>query len=119
MFHNIKSIWHEKKDKTLSYVMEKTAGYYLKEYGQMVKFNVDSQSKTIHLNLLLKGEVENLNVDIKSYELLEENEKVFIKFNDIETSREWINTVIEYFVKDKSDRVEVPKEYLKLLNMVL
>jgi len=68
---------------------------------------------------MLKGEVEPLKVELKDYTIVEKDGQELFEFTEVETSREWINILIETFVKDKSNKIEIPQEYAKLIKMVL
>lgn len=118
MFNKIKKSVRELKDNALSLAITKTCNYYIKEFGEMLKFDLDSQNKKIYLDLMLKGEQESLKVEIKDYEIIVDNDKAYITFKSVVTSREWINTVVETFLKDNK-KVEIPKQYVKLLGVVI
>ena len=119
MFGRLKSLYNNTKDKSISFVVEKTANYYIKDYGKMLNFKLDSENKKVFLEIMLKGEAESLKVEIKDYLIIEKEGKEFLKFTEIDTSREWINVILETFVKDKFNEIEIPKEYSKLLKMVV
>ena len=89
----------------------------VKEYGKMLKLNLDSNSKTIELELMLDGEKEPLHVKVNNYELKEENGSYFLIANDIVTSRAWINTVSEQYLN--GHKLEIPQEYAKLFKVVV
>jgi hypothetical protein len=81
----------------------------------MLKFDLDTKSKRIHLELMLDGEHEPLKVDIGRYELSDDGEEV--KFHDIVTSRAWITKMAQGYLDGKP--FEIPKEYAKFLKMVV
>ena len=83
----------------------------------MLNFNVDSKTKSIKIELMLKGEVEKLEVEIKEYKITRESDEVFIEIIELETNREWLNIIIASYVKNK--RIAVPKKYAPLLDIAL
>lgn len=105
------------KDKILSVSLEKTFDLMIKEYGSMLKFKLNSELKTIEFEILLKGEIESLKGIINNYELFTENDKYFIRVKEIKTSREWINIIAEQYIKDK--KFEIPKQYAKMLKIII
>lgn len=106
------------KDKTISFGFRKIINLYLKKIGsEMLSFNIDSHNKKIFLDVMLKGEVESLKVEIKNYKISIENGKSFIECEEIITSREWINAILELYVKN--EKFEIPKEYARLLGIVV
>jgi hypothetical protein len=91
--------------------------YKVKEYGEMIKLNLDSNAKTIELELMLEGEKEPLHVKVNRYELREENGRYYLIAEDIVTSRAWINTVAAQYLHGQ--KFEIPEEYAKLLKVVV
>jgi hypothetical protein len=122
----LKDLWNktknsakELKDSTISTVVQKTCNYYIKEFGEMLNFQLNSQDKSVTLEVMLKGEKEPLKATIKEYEIIEKNDKAYLRFEDIQTSREWINTVLETFVDKDDKKIEIPRQYVKLLGVVI
>jgi len=105
------------KDFTISKLLEIGINYKLKGIGKMLNLNIDSKSKKINLEVMLKGEKESLKITINSFEVLEENGKFFITFENIDTSREWINVVSENFLKNR--KFEVNGKIAKMLNVLI
>ena len=46
-------------------------GSYLEKYGEMLNFSVQPETKTIILEMLLKGEKDPIKITLNGYELLE------------------------------------------------
>ena len=105
------------KDAALSKAAQVALNVYIKEYGKMLKLNLDSQNKSIEMELLLDGEVEPLHVKIDRYELTEEDGVHFLKISGITTSRAWINTLAASHLEGK--RFEIPAEYAKMLKVIV
>jgi len=105
------------KDSALSKGARFAINSYIKEYGKMLKLNLDSENKRMMLEVLLDGEKESLSVDVERYELTEENGKHFLKLYGIRTSRAWINTVADTYLEGKA--FEIPKEYAKILQIIV
>jgi hypothetical protein len=104
------------KDKALSKGLVMAVNHQIKEFGEMLKFNLDSKSKTIELEIMLEGEKESLHVKVNSYKLTEENRKHYLVANDIVTSRAWINSVASQYLSGQ--KFEIPAEYAKMLKLV-
>lgn len=105
------------KDAALSKGVKMAINSQIKEYGEMLKLNLDSQKKSIELEVMLKGEKEHLAVNVQKYEIAQEGEKYFLKIRGVKTSREWINTVASSYLEDKA--FEIPAEYAKMLKVVV
>lgn len=105
------------KDKALSKSLEVAINLKIKEYGKMLKLNLDSQNKTIEFEVMLKGEKEPLKVFVNNYEISEENGKYYLYAKDIKTSREWINIVAENYLK--GEKIELPEKIAKTLQILI
>jgi len=105
------------KDKALSKAVIAAVNLKIKEYGKMLKLNLDSTNKTIELEIMLKGEKEPLKVFVNSYEISEEDGKYFLYAKDIKTSREWINIIAENYLK--GEKIELPEKIAKTLQILI
>jgi hypothetical protein len=105
------------KDKTLSTAAKVAMNTQLKEYGKMLKLNLDSKEKSIELEVMLDGEKEPLTVKVDNYALEEDQGKYFLKIYGVQTSRAWINTIASSYLEGKS--FEIPAEYAKMLKVIV
>lgn len=105
------------KDAALSKVAKIAINNQIKEYGKMLKINLDSKQKSIEVEVMLDGEHEPLSVHVKQYELTEENGKHLLKVHGVSTSRAWIDTVASSYLEGKS--FEIPAEYVKMLKIIV
>ncbi len=83
----------------------------------MINFRLDSEKKVIQVEMMLKGEADTIKFQVGKYEIIEEEEKVFIKVSEIVTNREWMNVAISNFLPE--GKVEVPAKYRKALDIAL
>ena len=105
------------KDKALSKSLEVAINLKIKEYGEMLKLNLNSKEKTIEFEVMLKGEKEPLKVYVNEYVVSEEDGKHYLFAKDIKTSREWINVVAENYLK--GEKVEIPEKIAKTLQILI
>lgn len=105
------------KDAALSKGAKIAINSQIKEYGKMLKLNLDSTQKSIEIEVMLDGEHEALKVHIRNYEMTEENGRHLLKVHGVTTSRAWINTVASSYLEGKA--FEVPEEYAKLLKVIV
>jgi hypothetical protein len=68
---------------------------FLSPYGEARQLSIDSEAKTIHLQLALKGEATPVDIEISEYELSREGERYFVVVKGIRTSREWLTALAE------------------------
>ncbi len=105
------------RDKTLSIAVKVAVNNYIKEYAEMLKFNLDSKSKSIEMEIMLEGERDTLMVNIEKYEITQEAEKYFIKIYNVKTSRKWIDTIASEYLNGRA--FEIPASYAKMLQVVV
>jgi hypothetical protein len=117
MFANLKNVINQGKDRAISAAIVQAFNHKLKEYGEVLEFNLNSKEKTITLEVMLDGEKEPLHVKVNSYEILNEGDKSYIVAKDIVTSRAWINTLASQHLNNQ--KFEIPAEYANILKMVV
>jgi hypothetical protein len=78
----------------------------IKKFGLMTNLQIDSAKRTIHFEILLKGETAPVSGSAQ-YNLKTDGEKKLLEFTAIQTSREWINILIQDFLKTRA--VELPE----------
>ncbi|MEA3491354.1 MAG: hypothetical protein U9R27_05585 [Campylobacterota bacterium] len=88
-----------------------------KEYGEMLKLNLNSEQKSIEIEVMLDGEKEPLAMRVNKYEIIEEDGKYMIRVHGIETSRAWINAVASSYLEGKS--FDISAELAKMLKVVV
>ena len=105
------------KDVALSQGAKVAINNQIKEFGKMLKLDLNSKEKSIAMEVMLEGEVEPLSVTVKKYEMIQEGERHFLTISGVSTSRAWINTLASSYLEGK--RFEIPAEYAKLLKVVV
>lgn len=64
-------------------------------YGTMTTLKLDSQNKSMSLDLELKGEPAPIHIEIPRYTLVEQDGKTYLEMPQILTSREWMNVLLQ------------------------
>ncbi len=105
------------KDAALSKGAKIAINNQIKEYGKMLKLNLDSEKKSIEMEVMLEGEKEPLTVNVQKYEMTQQGDKHFLKIQGVKTSRAWINTVASSYLEGKT--FEIPAEYAKMLKVII
>ena len=106
----------EIKDKALSRCIAFAFNSRLKKFGKIIHLELESQKRSIEMEILLKGEREPLRAEITRYDILKEEGKYFLTIRKIVTSREWINLLAEEYLE--GERIELPEHYGKMLMML-
>ncbi len=104
------------KDFIISKILRLVANYYLNDYGKIVDFKANSERKEIYLNILLKGDIQNIDLFVINYKITTNEHHSSILFDDLNTSKEWLNILINNYVQKD---IEIPKSIGTLLNKIL
>ena len=94
------------KDWALQAGAKHYANERIERYGHMTNLQIDSATRTIHFEILLKGETTPLTGSAK-YQPKFDGEKKLLEFTEIQTSREWLNLLIQDFLKTRT--IELPE----------
>ena len=72
----------------------------LKQYGKMTRLEIDKANRTISADLDLKGDNTVVQIKLSNYRLIEEaGRHPVIEPGTIETSREWLDALLQTLVK--------------------
>jgi hypothetical protein len=112
---SISSIFSQSKDRLIEAAAKPLLNQTIKHYGHMTHLRIDSTNKRIDVELDLKGETSPIQIAVKSYTLTTAGGKTHIELGDIETSREWINALLDDFFKPENRRFPVPGAVRALL----
>ena len=109
------------KDALLSKSIITIINVYIQEYGKLLNFNLNSLDKTIHITILLKGESDPISIDIENYSLLSENNVSHLRFDNISTSRLWMNLLLDNYLDliINNNQIEIPYKIAKILNVMI
>lgn len=113
----MKSILRSIKDRSSSSALRLAANHYLERYGHMKKILIDSERKTITLELDLKGEREPILVVVEEYDLLTEDGSAFLVPLRVTTSREWMTVLAQNLVVGRRLPLpdKLPENVLRLI----
>lgn len=105
------------KDIALSSTGKSLLNRKLDRFGEISHLNLDSTKDEIELEVLLKGELAPLKVILKGYTFTQRDGVHYISIQNIKTSREWLNHVVQDYVHGKE--FKVPKKYVRLIKKIL
>jgi hypothetical protein len=89
----------------------------LKPYGKLAELKINSTSKSLQLELELKGEPQKVSIYVHRYELVEQSGEMEFLVKDISASREWISALAQEFILNKP--FPIPPEIARLIPMIL
>lgn len=61
--------------------------------GSMTQLQIDPATRTIRLQLELKGEASPIRIELREYSLSERDGKTWVRIGQLETSREWLTVL--------------------------
>ena len=112
----LKNIARQSKDKAISLALEKLGQRYAERFGKVMNLRLDSKSREIRLEILLKGETDPIKIHVKNYEISQSGDRHFILAQDIDVSREWMKALADEYIRAKP--FELPAKYMKMLEII-
>jgi hypothetical protein len=114
---SIAEVWGKAKDAGGSLLGGRFLHGKIERYGRMLNLSVDSKLKTIHVEVLLKGEKDPTTIIIHEYTIVNEGDETFIIVKKAASSKEWLDLLIKDFIQDR--KFPVPRKYTNALKIVL
>ena len=105
------------KDMALSKGAKISINKQIQAFGEVTVLTLDTQNKSIELDVMLEGELETLHVSIGRYEITGEVGSKKLSVSQISTSRKWINTLAATYLEGKS--FDLPDEYAKTIEALI
>ena len=87
----------------------------IKDYGDMIEFKLDHNKKNLYAKILLKGEDTPIELNIERYQI--DIDLGYIKILSANTSKEWLDAILNNFIINKP--INVPKDKLLLIEQFL
>lgn len=103
--------------KTLLSILTKRINGLIEDWGEVLKFDIDSTERTLHTEVLLKGEEKPISVSINGYSIEESDGSIFVVVENISTSREWLSVLLNKYSVNKEFRV--PDKYKRWIKLLL
>lgn len=107
------------KDALLSTCIKPFIQTKLKPYGTMTSLNIDSVAKSIDITLDLKGEPAPVEIHVRNYQLVETHGNTSIRIGEIETSREWINRLLQAYLPEEQKTIPLPPAIARAASILL
>ena len=85
----------------------------VKEFGVMTSILIDSKSKSIAIEVELKGEDRPISIKIKEYRFEADGEGTLLRFGDISFSREWMDVIARKFLTNGKLSIPVSPDWLE------
>ncbi len=114
---HIRELARQGKDKAVSKALEVLGDTVVGRYGKLIGIRLDSQARSLELDVLLKGESMPLNIRIDSYEIVSEGGKSYLTCHEVCVSREWMKILADDLLKGR--KIEIPSKYARLLDIII
>lgn len=88
----------------------------LKNYGELIKLDINSGDKKIYIEIMLKGEQELLKININNYEIFHDSTPG-IRINSMQVNREWLNNLAADHILGKE--FPIPGKYSLIIKLLL
>jgi hypothetical protein len=108
---------HRLKDRALSRGIAFLLNTRMERFGRVLRLELDTRSKSIEMELELRGEREPLHLRVERYIIRREGDRYLLVGEGIVTSREWINHLLETHLGEPS--IEIPERYAKMLTAIV
>ena len=89
---------------------------HIKEYGEVIKLNIDNDRSVAELAIDLKGELETLELNVK-YEVERQGSESMIIVNEAHASKQWIDALLSKYAIGR--KIPIHAEFAELLEDVL
>ena len=105
------------KDMALSKGAKIAINKQIEAFGVVTALTLDTQNRSIELDVMLEGELETLHVSVGKYEITGEAGSKRLRVSEISTSRQWINTLATKYLEGKS--FDLPDAYAKTIEALI
>jgi len=96
------------KDQALAWTAMQFLRSKIEKYGQILGLTVDSSTREVRGEFLLRGETEPLYAVLSGYQVTEDGDQVSLTFTSLETSREWLNQLLKDLLP--SNTIKLPSQ---------
>ena len=98
---------------TGNHLLLKLLNSMLKEFGVMTSILIDSKSKSIAIEVELKGEDRPISIKIKEYRVEADGDGSLVRIGKISFSREWMDVIARKYLADAKLRIPVSLDLLE------
>jgi hypothetical protein len=88
----------------------------LKPYGTLTRLKLDTATRSLEAELELKGESQPVRIHVPEYQLIEEDNGVWVVIKSIATSRDWLTSLARDFAVGR--KFQLPESVRSFLPML-
>lgn len=105
---NLRALLHPAKDLVAAGAVRIWFNQTQQKYGTMTRIEIDSGRKRVDVELDLAGEPQPIRVSLIDYQLLPDGDSLRMSVGRVETSREWINVLLDEHFNASGKTFKVP-----------
>ncbi len=79
------------------YIVASYIKNFIKEYGEVVNVNIDTQKRIMEFSIRLHGEKDITIATVIGYDIYKDDENTYFKYTDFITTKLWLNEIIQNF----------------------
>jgi hypothetical protein len=110
----IRDLARQGKDKAVSKALEVLGEAAVSRYGTLLGIELDSSSRTIVMEVMLKGEDSPVTVTVHEYRFVANGDRSSVVIGRVSVSREWLEIMARDHLTGRE--LEIPSRYAKLLS---
>jgi hypothetical protein len=105
------------KEKLIEEALKKAVLYHLRGAINLTRFRVDTEGKTLFLEITPAGETVSLTVEVIGYSIEKLDSSYSLLFDDVTTSKQWVNSIIKEFLPKftKDGAVQIPDKFQNIV----
>ena len=112
-----KNVLQAGKDTTHSAVFKTAMNAFIKNYGKVVSFKIDSKDKSLVFEVMLIGELQPVRIEIEKYDFITEGEITYAIVHRLKANRYWMDAMMEFALLGK--KIPLPKEMTKPIQLIM
>jgi len=105
------------KDTTNAALFKAAINPFIKQYGQIISIKIDSTNKAMSLEVMLKGELQPLKIELYEYGFIEEGNHFYLEVKKVGANRYWVDVLVDKYLTKK--RFSLPREFSKPIRALM
>ena len=86
------------KDKAFQVSGKAYLNQKISSFGTVTHLSIDTKSKSLQIEVQLKGEVAPIRLNVGRYALTRENQRALVSVEQVSASREWITLALTQYL---------------------